>query len=476
MRASDGWDVIVVGGGLGGALAAAILGRRGCRVLLLEKEARLGGRLRSFEHEGFVLDAGAFLWPNRHLDAALREAGASDFRASTVPETQLMRLFVQGTGGKRYAFPWPGRSPSARLSEAAEVALAAPPDTYAALHEVCARLAALPQNEADALSGRSMGEALVDLVPDSRVRGALLRNVMLFGTYDPAAAPMGQILRLLGRDEGLAPPPRAECPGANPCGGIRALPQALDAALGRAGVVVRPRCEVEQIAFAGRRVDGVWAHGPSPFRERLRAAVVVCNVPIWTFFRIAPENLFPDRFVADAERFRAVGGTVNSAFAFRALPRLRETGGEDVFPGWTRLLVGPGRGFGGGMLWTTRHSPHNAPPGAHVLQAMRLSPRADLADHRRVEAISRAFRAMLDEIYLDVDDVLLWSRSWTTRDGSEYLVCSARRPPVRAPSVEGLYFVGETTDVPAVQMDAAALSALRCADEVSPSARGPVDP
>jgi hypothetical protein len=32
--------------------------------------------------------------------------------------------------------------------------------------------------------------------------------------------------------------------------------------------------------------------------------------------------------------------------------------------------------------------------------------------------------------------------------------------------VTGLYLVGETTDVPAIQMDAAALSALRCAELV----------
>jgi phytoene dehydrogenase-like protein len=39
-----------------------------------------------------------------------------------------------------------------------------------------------------------------------------------------------------------------------------------------------------------------------------------------------------------------------------------------------------------------------------------------------------------------------------------------------ATSIDGLYCVGESTDVGAVQMDAAALSALRCVDLVAPQA------
>ena len=40
------------------------------------------------------------------------------------------------------------------------------------------------------------------------------------------------------------------------------------------------------------------------------------------------------------------------------------------------------------------------------------------------------------------------------------------KAPVQAPDVERLFLVGESTDVPAIQMDAAALSALRCAELV----------
>src|SRR5512143_4174553 len=100
-------DVIVIGAGLGGLLTAAILGRRGKRVLVLEREAEVGGRLRSTEVDGYVLDAGAYLWPNLHLDRALAAAGA-DFHGSTIPVTRVLRVFVDGGGGAELPFPWPG--------------------------------------------------------------------------------------------------------------------------------------------------------------------------------------------------------------------------------------------------------------------------------------------------------------------------------------------------------------------------------
>jgi phytoene desaturase len=56
------YDVIVIGGGMGGLTAGALLARRGLRVLLLEQGERTGGYVTSFKRGGFTFDAtGAFL-------------------------------------------------------------------------------------------------------------------------------------------------------------------------------------------------------------------------------------------------------------------------------------------------------------------------------------------------------------------------------------------------------------------------------
>ena len=51
-------DVIVIGGGMGGLSAAIGLAARGARVTLLEKNARLGGKLNIWESGGFTFDTG----------------------------------------------------------------------------------------------------------------------------------------------------------------------------------------------------------------------------------------------------------------------------------------------------------------------------------------------------------------------------------------------------------------------------------
>ena len=55
------WDVIVVGGGVAGLVAARGLAATGRAVLLLEGSPGLGGKLRSAEVAGLTVDVGACL-------------------------------------------------------------------------------------------------------------------------------------------------------------------------------------------------------------------------------------------------------------------------------------------------------------------------------------------------------------------------------------------------------------------------------
>ena len=71
-----GKRVVVVGGGPGGLTAGMILAHRGCEVTLFEKEARVGGRNRTLEVDGFVFDVGpTFLMMRYILDEVFELAG-----------------------------------------------------------------------------------------------------------------------------------------------------------------------------------------------------------------------------------------------------------------------------------------------------------------------------------------------------------------------------------------------------------------
>lgn len=59
MTATDHFDVLVIGAGVGGVSAAASLAHHGRRVLLVEAADRIGGRASSREVDGFILNTGA---------------------------------------------------------------------------------------------------------------------------------------------------------------------------------------------------------------------------------------------------------------------------------------------------------------------------------------------------------------------------------------------------------------------------------
>src|SRR5262245_41328741 len=140
------WDVIVIGAGLGGMLTGAILARGGRRVLVLEREANPGGRLRSYDVDGFVVDCGAFLWPNKYLDQALTAAGVSGFFASEIPANEVMRIYIQGLGGKRFAFPWLNRD-VADLTDTIREVYRMTPAEFRAFGHLLERLAQLNDSQ-----------------------------------------------------------------------------------------------------------------------------------------------------------------------------------------------------------------------------------------------------------------------------------------------------------------------------------------
>ena len=62
---AERFDVIVVGAGFGGATCAALLAKRGLRVLLLEKNSQAGGKAMVISKNGFTYE----MWPVIHAPA-----------------------------------------------------------------------------------------------------------------------------------------------------------------------------------------------------------------------------------------------------------------------------------------------------------------------------------------------------------------------------------------------------------------------
>ncbi|MGQ7312284.1 protoporphyrinogen/coproporphyrinogen oxidase [Microbacterium arabinogalactanolyticum] len=72
--------VVVIGGGIGGLVAARECAKVGMRVTLLEAEKQLGGSIRTTELDGIIVDAGAESFATRggHVRALVDELGLAD--------------------------------------------------------------------------------------------------------------------------------------------------------------------------------------------------------------------------------------------------------------------------------------------------------------------------------------------------------------------------------------------------------------
>ena len=86
------YDVAVIGSGVGGLCAGALLAKRGYRTLLLEGQDRWGGRLSTIEKNGFKLPTGAILLHrDGPLEEVYKEAGVK-FEVVNLPKTLHCRI------------------------------------------------------------------------------------------------------------------------------------------------------------------------------------------------------------------------------------------------------------------------------------------------------------------------------------------------------------------------------------------------
>ncbi len=97
---SNSYDVIVVGAGFGGASSAALLAKRGLKVLLLDKNAKAGGKAMAISKGGWTYTAWLVVSApvqNNVLEAVLKEVGMEGKVEFVTPGVQGPR-FKQSSG------------------------------------------------------------------------------------------------------------------------------------------------------------------------------------------------------------------------------------------------------------------------------------------------------------------------------------------------------------------------------------------
>jgi phytoene dehydrogenase-like protein len=352
-------DVVVIGAGHNGLVAAGYLAKAGRRVTVLERSDELGGILRGSEFApGFIAPGIA------HTVGRLRHTVVRDLELDQHGLHLLspaVRMFAPQPDGSSITF-WgdPGRtgdelrSRNAHDAEAlgpfdqkiramasflAHVNVATPPDISA-------------PTLADAISGlkvgwafrglgarngreaiRAMPMAVADLVQevfeDEAVRGPLATRGVLFTACGPWSAGTAAVFLTdsAGNDGGAAGT------AVFARGGTQALAAALASAASAAGAEIRAGAEVSHIRSTGGRVLGVTLTDGA----ELDAGVVVSAAdPKRTLALCDPVELGPT-MVWRANNIRQPGATAKVNLALSGLPAFHED--PERLKG--RIVIGP---------------------------------------------------------------------------------------------------------------------------------------
>jgi phytoene dehydrogenase-like protein len=323
-RRQDRYDVAIVGGGHNGLTCAAYLAGRGLRVIVLEKNAVVGGAALTEEfHPGFRNSVAAYtvslLSPRVIADLDLNahglrivERSAANFwpvdarRSLLMPHDAAGRQRAVAQFSQRDAERFPRYE--AALARAAEVlrdlALQPPPNAGGGILELIKgarlgrRLGALSLDDKRLLLDlftRSAADVLSQWFESEVIRGALAFDGIV-GAYASPYTP-GTAYLLLHYAFGEVNGKRGVWGHA--VGGMGAITQAIARAAQARGAVIRTEAPVAAlIVEAGRSAGVCLATG-----ERVRARTVAVGVPPKLLFR----DLVPEGAIEPDLRERFIG-------------------------------------------------------------------------------------------------------------------------------------------------------------------------
>ncbi|MGF1512820.1 MAG: phytoene desaturase family protein [Elainellaceae cyanobacterium] len=492
-------DAIIIGSGIGGLVAGALLARHGWRTLICESHSIAGGAAHSFSRRGFHFDSGPSFYcglGNRgdsgrypSLNPLRQVFDALEVALPTVAYDPMGHYhFPDGTlpvygNSDRY------RSAVAQFTPTGAQELAAFEARLLQLYEALrpvptlalrADLKALPL-----LMGR-YGGSLLKLLPQLPVIQGSVGDILDRTVSDPWVRRLIDLecflLSGLTASGTIAPEvafmfgERTHSVIDYPIGGSGAIVDALVKGLERWGGELWLNSHVEQVLTEAGRATGVRLRDG----RCLSAPVVISNATIWDTYRhLLPEGDLPQPFRQASLETPAVHSFMHLHLGIRAEGLSGLTGHHVVVhdsdltqPGHTCMISIP-------SVWDQSL----APEGHHVVHAYTLEPHAgwqrgeDYASRKRqrAEPLFRALERVIPDvrsrIALELIGTPLTHAGYLRRHQGTYGPAIAAQeglfPDFRTP-VQGLYRVGDST-LPGIGVPAVAASGILCANSlVSP--------
>ena len=491
----ESYDVVVIGSGIGGLVAAGLLARYGRRVLVCESHTLPGGAAHAFKRQGFTFDSGPSFYcgladptscnPLREVLNALGESitavaydplghyhfpdrtlaiygNAEQYQASLAQISPQAAQELKALTKKMLAIYRPlGVIPTLALRADGWLL----PLLIQRFPKAMAQL--LPQLRG---LGRSMGDFVDETVQDPWLRRLIDLECFLLSGMKAHQTVAPEMAFMFGE--------RAESVIDYPIGGSGAIIDALVRGLERWGGQLRLGAHVDKVWVEQTQAQGVVLKTG----ERIRAGQVISNATLWdTCNHLLAEADLPPQYRQTSLATAAVDSFMHLHLGIRAqgLEELtihhvvvHDTEQDITTPGNTCMISIPS------VL-----DPSLAPDGHHVVHAYTLEPYTGwqrdenygAKKEAKVEPLIRALQKVVpdicDRITLKLIGTPLTHQRFLRRHQGTYgPAISAGQglfPGCKTP-IKGLYRVGDST-LPGIGVPAVAASGILCANSlVSP--------
>ena len=483
-------DLIVIGSGIGGLTAAALLARYGKQVLVCESHAIAGGAAHSFARRGFTFDSGPSFY-----------CGLSDPR-SLNPVRQVLDVLGESIQTVNYDplghyhFPegtFPVYSNSGRYRDA--VAKITPQgaielerfenrllplyDAMKGIPTIALRadwqivpillsrylpslLKLLPH--VGVIQG-SVGNVMDKEVKDAWVRRLIDLECFLLSGLKAQGTIAAEVAFMLGE--------RTNIGVDYPIGGSGAIVDALVRGLERWGGKLRLNAHVNQILLESGKVAGVRLQTG----EVIKAPIVISNATIWDTYNklLRPEDL-PSSYRQHSLETPAVDSFMHLHLGIRGEGLEHLTGHHVVVHNSNRDITEPGNTcmISIPSVWDS----NLAPPGHHVVHAYTLEPfdgwrRDDSYEDRKKErshplylALEKIIPDLRSRIILELIGTPLTHAYYLRRHQGTYgpaIAAGKGTFPSTHTPIPGLYRTGDST-MPGIGVPAVAASGILCAN------------